>query len=54
LWIGEIYNDNVKNRFGGTSEEAIENNQWLPCGDGISIKKDTPTELVWNEGDTYY
>ena len=37
LWLGELYNDNVQDRFGGQTEEAFENNQWLPCGDPISL-----------------
>ena len=59
LWLGELYNDNVKNRFGGQTEEAFENNQWLPCGDPISLVdstngvKDSIT-IRWTEGDTYY
>lgn len=58
LWLGELYDDTVKNRFGGQTEEAFENNEWLPCGepisllDGINIK-DSLT-LTWEEGDTYY
>ena len=59
LWLGELYNDNVKNRFGGQTEEAFENNQWLPCGDAISLvdENNTPKTYVniqWIEGDTYY
>ena len=59
LWLGELYNDNVKNRFGGQTEEAFENNQWLPCGNSISLMDDLgsiKTELIirWEEGDTYY
>lgn len=59
LWLGELYNDNVKNRFGGQTEEAFENNQWLPCGDAISLidENNTPKNhltIQWSEGDTYY
>lgn len=59
LWLGELYNDNVQNRFGGQTEEAFENNVWLPCGDPISLV-DTNNEvknsitLKWEEGDTYF
>ena len=59
LWLGELYNDNVQNRFGGQTEEAFENNVWLPCGDPISLV-DTNNEakssvaIRWEEGDTYY
>ena len=59
LWLGELYNDNIQNRFGGTSEEAIANNQWVPCGDAISLLDDsgnpkTSVSVEWIEGDTYY
>ena len=59
LWLGELYNDSVQNRFGGQTEEAFENNTWLPCGDPISLVdatngvKDFVT-IRWEEGDTYY
>lgn len=59
LWLGELYNDNVQNRFGGQTEEAFENNVWLPCGDPISLvdtnneAKDRVT-IRWEEGDTYF
>ena len=59
LWLGELYNDNVQNRFGGQTEEAFENNIWLPCGDPISIydefgvRRESIT-VRWVEGDTYY
>lgn len=59
LWLGELYNDSVQNRFGGQTEEAFENNVWLPCGDPISLVdsvngvKESIT-IRWTEGDTYY
>ena len=59
FWLGELYNDNVVNRFGGTTEDALENNNWLPCGNSVSIlnedgsTKDT-IKILWTEGDTYY
>lgn len=59
LWLGEIYNPKVTNRFGGQTEEAFENNQWLPCGDPVSLINDTngvksSVAITWTEGDTYY
>jgi hypothetical protein len=59
LWLGELYNDNVQNRFGGQAEEAFENNVWLPCGDPISLidtdsKVKSSITIRWEEGDTYY
>ena len=59
LWLGELYNDNVQNRFGGQTEEAFENNVWLPCGDPISLVDTnngvkSSVTIRWEEGDTYF
>ncbi len=59
LWLGELYNDNVKNRFGGQTEESFENNVWLPCGEPISLVDPndgvkSSITLKWTEGDTYF
>ena len=59
LWLGELYNDNVKNRFGGQTEEAFENNQWLPGGESVSLINEDKSHkskitIRWTEGDTYY
>lgn len=59
LWLGEIYNPKVTNRFGGQTEEAFENNQWLPCGEPVSLVNDnsgvrSSVTITWTEGDTYY
>lgn len=64
LWLAELYNDNVENRFGGTSLEAIENNLWLPAGEPVSLidKYDTSgnpiakksVDVYYTEGDTFF
>lgn len=58
LYIAELYNDNVINRFGGTSEEAFENNQWLPAGEPVLLNDLNNTseyvDIMYTEGDTYY
>ena len=70
LWLGELYNDSVRLRFGGKTSEAIENNIWLPAGEPVSIiagydsvtGKPTPKtiddshsiKIEYTEGDTYY
>jgi hypothetical protein len=53
LWVGELYRDQVLNRFGGTSNDALNNNTWLPCGEAKAVSGDK-IELKWVEGDTYY
>lgn len=59
LWLAELYNTNVneKTKFGGTNEEAFENNTWLPAGPSVRIDdllKNTNKQIEWLEGDTYY
>ena len=56
LWLVELYNDNVQNRFGGDSDDAIENNTWLPCGQPVSIDDaaDSNKGIKWTEGDTFF
>ena len=66
-WIAELYRDNIVNRFGGTSDSAIESNLWLPAGEPVSLlyKYDEDGKLVpipegetirvnYTEGDTYF
>lgn len=52
FWLAELYRDNVTNRFGGDTEEAILNNTWLPSGDSVIIGDSI--NLEYTEGDTYY
>jgi hypothetical protein len=62
LWLGELYRDvNTDTIFGGTTEEAIANNKWLPCGKPVlltdcinSIVNNGEYHLLYTEGDTYY
>lgn len=58
LYLAELYNDNITNRFGGQTEEAFENNIWLPGGEPINLLKadGTPVRyaiLTYTEGDTF-
>lgn len=64
LYMGQVYRNNVLNRFGGSSEEALEQNIWLPAGNSVYLddpdwhEEDESTwegvSLVWSVGDTYY
>lgn len=59
LWLGELYRDFVPNRFGGTSDSALQSNQWLPCGEPVNILTENGSiidtfNLKYTEGDTYY
>lgn len=57
LWLAELYKD-VENRFGGTTEYAIKNNNWLPAGDEKSLKDGnnnlSSVTLQWTDGDTFF
>lgn len=63
FWLGELYNDNIQNRFGGDTEEALENNMWLPAGEPqLLVSYDSqgnPTALPnaitirYTQGDTF-
>ena len=56
MWLGELYRDNVENRFGGDSEQAILNNIWEIASDEIQLVDSTETfydrEILYS-GDTY-
>lgn len=56
LWMGELYNDGVTEdtRFGGKTQEALENNNWLPCGDSVELIQNQQCSVKWIEGDTFY
>lgn len=59
LWLADIVRENVSNRFGGydsngkPTKDAIESNNWIPCGPDVSLSTDT-VQVVWNEGDTFF
>jgi len=55
LYMGQFFrDDDVPNRFGGDSDEALEQNVWLPAGEAVYLKEDNPAQLKWQAGDTYY
>ena len=51
LPIIEIYRD-VENKFGGDSEDAIQQNTWLVAGKPVNLSEDM--KLFWDYGDTYF
>ena len=66
-WLAELYRDDITDstRFGGKTEEAISNNQWLPAGEPVSlisgydpsnnpIAKTDYVRIDYTEGDTYF
>ena len=58
LYLAELYKPNNINRFGGTSESAILNSVFYPCGEPVDVKQylDGNDSLVMygTQGDTYY
>lgn len=50
--IGELRREEILNIFGGNSEEALEQNTWLPCGEAVPINN--ALTLFCLEGDTYF
>lgn len=60
LYIAELYRDptTITNRFGGNSDEAYQNNNWLPCSAAVRILDSnnaalTTVTLQCSEGDTF-
>jgi len=59
LWLGELYRDNVSNRFGGQTEEAFINNSWIPAGEPVSLQDNSgntlsSVDLLYYKGDTFF
>ena len=55
LYIAELYmSDNfIQNAFGGTTEEAIKNNHWLPASRSYNLN-DIEVSITYEYGDTRY
>lgn len=55
LWLGELYRETADDTmFGGTTQDAIMNNDWHIAGKAESLHKDLGIRLFWLDGDTYY
>lgn len=56
LFIGDIVRDDadIENPFGGNSEEALQNNTWIPAGDPIDLDANQNTHVEFKYGDTWY
>lgn len=57
LLMGELYRPSIANRFGGNTQQAYENNVWLPCGEAKDLVLPTSQRnftINWTQGDTYY
>ena len=55
LYLAELYKDTNDTRFGGTSQEALENNTWVPCGEPVHLNNIVGRGLLkCPVGDTYF
>lgn len=54
LWLAELYNEQVVNRFGGDTQESLENNIWLPAGEPVRLHPNGNNVVKYTEGDTFY
>lgn len=56
LWLGELYRtDNEDLMFGGTGDDALKANLWIPCGESVPVNSvGTNTTVTWKYGDTWY
>lgn len=56
--VAEIIRDNIIDKFGGKSEEALRANIWIPSGDPIDIPDEITDsiklEVPYEYGDTWY
>lgn len=51
--IFDIYsNVDESTKYGGVSQTALFNNQWIPCGDAVRISS-APLVIEFTDGDTY-
>lgn len=41
-------------RFGGTTEDALRENTWIPCGEPVTLSSSGNTTYYYSYGDTYY
>ncbi len=51
--VVEIIQNNVTNAFGGNTSDALQANDWLPCGEPVKLS-DGSCLVEWSYGDTYY
>jgi hypothetical protein len=61
FYLAELYRDDqdIHNRFGGESEEALAANTWIVCGEAVSLRDSynrlkSVVQIEWSMGDTYY
>ena len=55
LYVAELRRP-VTNPYGGTSQDALKENTWIPCGEPVRLDKvvDNTVTFYWSYGDTYF
>lgn len=54
LFIGELYRVDNPNKFGGTSDLALQSNLWYPAGDAVPLIEEQGATINYTRGDTWY
>ena len=58
LYLAELYDDSIVNRFGGDTQEALANNLWVPAGEPARIidanGEIKDTIIYYTNGDTFF
>ncbi len=52
IWIGEFYIDRPDSWLGGTGDNALESNKWIPAGEPVAVAKNS--YAYGTSGDTYF
>lgn len=52
LFLADLCRSNVVNKFGGTTDEALQSNQWYPAGRPVELS--SVMQLPLEYGDTWY
>nr|DAY45714.1 MAG TPA: stabilization protein [Crassvirales sp.] len=51
--LGELYRTDIKNRFGGDTEQALINNKWCVCSDTVYFNQGSSYTIYATQGDTF-
>lgn len=49
-----VINNKTDNLFGGTTEQALRENIWIPCGEAVLLQENTECNYEYSWGDTYF
>lgn len=54
LYMAELYKDASDTDFGGTTDEALEQNKWYTAGEAVTLDSTGDTTFYYNYGDTWF